>query len=303
MRINKSKISGWRWQHVDAPLALLELLSKYDFLTCPPSEHIEIFNHNPKKGVVWAKITWADSCYFVKARTSLSWSRRLTMSKKKSASRIEWNLMDWVQRRNLHTTTRVALGELRKFRLLYCDVLLLKWEERALTLEDYHRGLRDEASSNQELGESRQQLLAGVGGLIAEMHLKHCYHRQFHFGNVMVRAASTLPTQFLIIDLKHLSVFDKLPPEEWIWSFYILPYWLREPVVDWSESSQDLSHIIAGYYKVNSAGFSSSGQLFTYLRPIMPNRSPVKLHKRPKRINPQWLEAELGIRTTDIKPV
>lgn len=298
MSIKTSRIKAWRWQHCGVADDLLDFLSSYDFLHCPEHSAIEIFKHTPRKGVVWARLSWSGERFFIKARCAVKLSRRLSMMHKASSSRVEWDHMAWLEQSGLHTTQRLAVGECRKWRMLDCDVLLVRWEEQALALEHYHQQLMATAVDKTDQAARQAALMRRVGKTLAEMHQRLCFHRQFHFGNVMLRGDDPATAEVLLIDLKHLSILPQWSDTEWLWSFYVLPYWLRAPVIDWSASSSDLQYLIDGYFHERASGFASSQAMFEYLRAIVPQQSPDTLHPRPKKISSSWLESELGIKLT-----
>ncbi len=141
--------------------------------------------HGPRRTVY--RVDAAHRRFFVKHYRCPGWWRAARHLFQASASRREYARSLETARRQVPTITAVALGEHRRHGLVYDSFLVTEALGETCTFDEYARGVLPQFDPAKQ-ARLRRELTLCLAKLCARAHQSGVDHRDFHTGNVLVRA-------------------------------------------------------------------------------------------------------------------
>jgi hypothetical protein len=240
------RLGAARWRLALSHPELEDALGSLDFESAPKDPRLTLRKSSPR--VFWAELNLEGECFFVKGRREIRPRRLLASMVKTAPLRREWRKTWWLRSQGLDTVEPVAVGELRRLRQLHEEFFVSRYVGTAESLQE-HLVRQKELLPVGKWQETRQDVVRRVGRVFGLIHTVGAYHRQFFAANLLTVEEPGRGLRLIPIDFKHLSTPSRFTDEDWLWSFYLLLWWLGEPVMTWETASSDLASFAAGYHQ------------------------------------------------------
>jgi len=120
----------------------------------------------------------------------------------------EWCAAQKVTQRNVPTFTPLAVGKFRRCGLLKKNYLISKSIDNAKSLKEYthHYYLSQTISDVPE----RRKVIIALAKFVKDLHQKGIFHRDFHWGNILIEKAKQGALHFYLMDLHRVKLKSKL---------------------------------------------------------------------------------------------
>jgi hypothetical protein len=252
---------------------LLERLKTVRFDTC--RDHVDLELKSGHRAY-WGKITVGEEEFFLKARKAVRPKVVLKSVFRTAPLRVEWRKTWWVREAGFETIEPVLVGELRRCRALLEEFFVCRWIPDAPMLIDY---VTEHQESLKTDPRHRRRLLEAMGKLLGEFHTRGAVHRQYSDMNLLVVSDPNEILRIVPIDFYHLTV--EAPSEnDRAWSFYLLPWYMRRPMLLCGFGVRDLMRFVRAYHRAASETAPTSKALALWALAFLPGK---QLDEKPYR--------------------
>jgi hypothetical protein len=268
-----TRVGEIRWRAVDGTQDLLERLKTLRFDTC--GDHVDVeLKSTPR--AYWGKLTVGDEAFFIKGRKTVRTKNLFKSTFRTAPLRNEWRQTWWVREQGFETIEPVLVGELRRCRALLEEFFVCRWITDAPMLIDYVTTHQESLKTDYR---HRSRLLEAMGQLLGEFHSRGAVHRQYSDMNLLVVDDPDVRLRVLPIDFFHLTV-GQLDESDRAWSFYLLPWYMRRPMLLCGFGLRDLIRFVRAYHKAAPETGESPRDILRWALAFLPDK---QLDDKPYR--------------------